>query len=128
MKLLLLSSLLLTTSCGKWYADWQGEIHKIEMNKKGEAMLLEAQSSRHVAVLEAQAKLESAKYLAEAEVERAKGVAQANAIIGDSLKNNDAYIRYLYISNLEKAESNPSVNTIYVATEAGIPVMEAGRR
>lgn len=125
MKFLLLLSMFSFVSCGKWYAEWQGEVHKIEQNKKGQAMLLEAESSRHVAVLEAQAKLESAKFLANAEVERAKGVAQANAIIGDSLKGNEAYLRYLYISNLEKAEANGSVNTIYIPTEAGLPILEA---
>ena len=44
--------------------------------------------------------MDSAKLLADAEVERAKGVAQANAIIGDSLKNNEEYLRYLYINGI----------------------------
>lgn len=125
MKAVLLIALLSLTSCGKWYADWQGEVHKIEQSKAGQARLLEAESSRHIAVLEAQAKLESAKFLADAEIARARGVAQANEIIGNSLKNNEAYLRYLYISNLEKAEANGSVNTIYIPTEAGLPILEA---
>lgn len=116
------------TGCGKWYAEWQGEVKKIELQKQGQAALLEAESSKKIAIESAKAALESAKLLADAEVERAKGVAKANEIIGDSLKGNEAYLRYLYISNLEKAENNGSVNTIYIPTEGGLPILEAGKR
>ena len=68
--------------------------------------------------------MESAELLAQAEITRAKGVAQANKIIGDSLKENEAYLRYLWINGLES--NNPTV--IYVPTEAGLPILEAGRR
>lgn len=123
MKYLIL--VLLLSSCGKWYAEWQGDIEKIKLQKNGEAQLLQAESSKKIAIEEAKAKLESAKLLSQAEVERARGVAEANAIIGNSLKGNEAYLRYLYISNLEKAEANGSVNTIYIPTEAGLPILEA---
>lgn len=92
----------------------------------GEAKLKEATYSKQVAVQEAQAKLDSSKLLAEAEVERAKGVAQANQIIGDSLKGNEDYLRYLYINGLTE---NPAAHeVIYIPTEAGIPILEAGRK
>jgi hypothetical protein len=91
---------------------------------EGQAVLAHAQSSREIAVAEAKAKMESADLLAQAEVKRAEGVAKANAIIGESLKNNEAYLRYLWISNLEA--NNPTV--IYVPTEAGLPILEAGKR
>lgn len=92
--------------------------------KEGEALLAHAQASKEVAVAEAKAKMESADLLAQAEVKRAVGVAQANKIIGDSLKNNDAYLRYLWIQNLENAKDG---QVIYVPTEAGLPILEAGR-
>jgi hypothetical protein len=60
---------------------------------------------------------------AEAEVERARGVAQANKIIGDSLKDNEGYLRYLWIDSLAHTQDK----VIYVPTEAGLPVLEAGR-
>ena len=128
MKILMIIILLFLTSCGKWGAEWRGEIKKIELQKDGEAALLEAENSKKVQIEDAKGKLEAAKLLAQAEVERAKGVAKANAIIGDSLKGNEAYLRYLYIANLEKAENNGSVNTIYIPTEAGLPILEAGKR
>lgn len=105
----------------------QGDGKKAELKAKGEADLLEAESSKKIAIEAAKAKFESSKMLAQAEVERAKGVAEANKIIGDSLKNNEGYLRYLYISNLEKAEGGGS-QVIYIPTEAGLPILESGKR
>lgn len=89
----------------------------------GKAELAKADWNRQIAVREAKAKQESAVLLAKAEVERAKGVAQANKIIGASLQQNEAYLRYLWIDNL-KNEKN---QVIYIPTEAGLPILEAGR-
>jgi regulator of protease activity HflC (stomatin/prohibitin superfamily) len=91
--------------------------------KEGEARLKEAESSRKIAVLEAEAKKESAVRLAEAEVARAVGVAEANKIIGESLKDNESYLRYLWIQGLQDGSSE----VIYVPTEANLPIMEATR-
>lgn len=128
MKKLLLSLVLLSnTGCGVWFAEWRGSVRKAELKAEGEAALLEAESTKQIAVESAKAQLTSAKLLADAEIERARGVAEANKIIGDSLKNNEAYLRYLYISNLEKAEGK-GVTTVYIPTEAGLPILEAGKR
>jgi len=118
-KIILLSCILSLSSCGVWYAEWQGNVKKAELKAKGEAELLESESSKKIAVESAKAQLESAKLLAQAEIERAKGAAEANKIIGDSLKGNDAYLKYLYITNLEKGGA---ANTVYVPTEAGLPL------
>lgn len=95
-----------------------------EQRMEGEAMLAHAQSSKEVAVAEAKAKMESADLLAQAEIKRAQGVAQANTIIGESLKNNEGYLRYLWIQNLENSQDH---QVIYVPTEAGLPILEADR-
>ena len=71
-----------------------------------------------VAEADGKAKLDSAKLLGDAEVERAKGVAQANKIIGDSLKGNDAYLRYLWINEISNQP-----NAMYIATEGGLPIL-----
>jgi regulator of protease activity HflC (stomatin/prohibitin superfamily) len=92
--------------------------------KEGEALLAHAQSSREVAVAEAKAKMEAATLLAQADTIRAHGVARSNEIIGKSLKNNEAYLHWLWIDNIEK---NPQA-VIYVPTEANLPILEAGRR
>jgi hypothetical protein len=93
--------------------------------KEGQAELQKAQWSKQVAIQEAKAKEESATLLADAEVERAKGVAQANKIIGDSLKNNEDYLRYLWITDVAGANVEKSV--VYVPTEANLPILEATR-
>ena len=90
----------------------------------GEAALAQATYDRQIAVAEAHAKMESAKLLADAEVERAKGVAKANKIIGDSLKDNEVYLKYLWVNNLENSKNQ----VIYIPTEANLPLLEAGKR
>ena len=105
-------------------AMWGGPRYGIYKHRlAGEAELANAEYSRQVAVREAQAKKDSAVLLAQAEVERARGVAQANKIIGDSLKDNEAYLRYLFVNNL--ADTKDQI--IYVPTEANLPILEAGR-
>jgi regulator of protease activity HflC (stomatin/prohibitin superfamily) len=91
---------------------------------QGEAELARAESNRQVAVREAQAKKDAASLLAEAEIARAKGVAEANHIIGASLKDNEAYLRYLWIDKMEGAKAQ----VIYVPTETGLPILEASRK
>lgn len=90
---------------------------------QGKAELAQADWNRQIAVREAQAKAEAALDLAQAEINRAKGVAAANKIIGDSLKDNEAYLRYLWIQNLQ----NDKNQVIYVPTEANLPILEANR-
>jgi hypothetical protein len=94
-----------------------------EQEKAGEAELAKADSNRKIAVLEAIAKAEAAKSLAQAEITRAEGVAQANKIIGESLRNNESYLRYLWVQSLQ----DKSKEVIYVPTEANLPILEASR-
>lgn len=89
----------------------------------GEASLAKAESSKQVMVQEAKAKLDSATLLADADIARAKGVAEANRIIGDSLKNNEAYLRYLFIEKLDNTQNQ----VIYIPTEANLPILESRR-
>lgn len=89
----------------------------------GKAELSKADWNRQIAVREAEAKKDAATLLADAEVEKAKGVAKANKIIGDSLKNNEGYLRYLWIDGLEKTNNR----IIYVPTETNLPILEATR-
>jgi hypothetical protein len=96
-----------------------------EQNLAGQALLAHARSAKEVAVAEARAKMESASLLAEAEVKRAEGVAKANKIIGDSLRENEAYLRYLWIQEVAGNQSGKTV--VYIPTEANLPILEANR-
>jgi regulator of protease activity HflC (stomatin/prohibitin superfamily) len=93
--------------------------------KEGQAELNQAQWNRQIAVQEAQAKKDSAILLADAEIERAKGVAKANQIIGESLKQNEQYLRYLWITDV--ANNGAGKTVVYVPTEANLPILEANR-
>lgn len=95
-----------------------------QQGKEGEAQLRKAEQNRQIAIQEAEAVKASATLLAQAEVERAKGVAEANAIIADGLGGPEGYLRYLWINKL----SENGQNVIYIPTETGMPILEAGKR
>jgi regulator of protease activity HflC (stomatin/prohibitin superfamily) len=90
----------------------------------GKAELAQADQNKQIAIAQSKAKAEAAQYEAEAEVTRAEGVAKANKIIGDSLKGNEDYLRYLWVNNIE---NNKNETVVYVPTEANMPILEATR-
>lgn len=92
--------------------------------QSGEAELAQAEYTRKVAVLEANAKRDAAQSLAAADTLRAHGVAESNRIIGQSLKQNDEYLTWLWIESLKEKGNE----VIYVPTEANLPVLEAMRK
>jgi len=103
---------------------WGGpawNVWRAEMS--GKAALAKAENERKVLIEEARARAEAAKYLSQAEIERAHGVAEANKIIADGLGGAEGYLRYLWINKL----GENSQDVIYIPTEAGIPLLEAGR-
>ena len=95
-----------------------------ERGLAGQAELKQAEQNRQIEVEEAKAKLESAELLNQAEVARARGLAEATALVVDSFGGPDAYLRYLWIQSLESNEAD----IIYVPTEAGLPILEAGKQ
>lgn len=99
------------------------KINVWKQSVKGQAELAHAEYNRKILICEAEAKMESSKHQAEAEIIRARGVAQANEIIGCSLRNNEAYLRYLWIQGLQTNQ----MQTVYIPTEAGLPILEANR-
>ena len=84
--------------------------------------LARAEIEKRILVEQARAERDSAVFEAEGEVNRAKGVAEANEIVNSSL--TPEYLRYHYINTLSKN----SQDVIYIPTEAGLPVLEAGKR
>ena len=94
------------------YSVWAKEL-------KGKAELKEAEYSKQILIEEAKANLEAEKLNAEAEVERAIGMAEAMEI--ENGKLTDTYIKYLWVRSMSGNEAN----TIYIPTEAGLPILEA---
>ena len=93
--------------------------------QSGKAELAQAEQNRQIAILEAKAKEESALHLAKAEINRAEGVAGANRIIGESLKENEDYLKYLWITDVAGANLDKTV--VYIPTETNLPILEANR-
>jgi len=125
--ILILLIALSFTSC----YDFNREQNELDAESNGRAILLEAESSKKAAIEEAKARKESAALDAEtkliqeqasadARVIEAKSIAEANRLIGESLRNNDAYLKYLMITGMSDAKSR-----IYIPTEAGLPILEA---
>lgn len=112
----LIISILLMAGCPQ-YNVW-------EQGLTGQAELARAEQNRQIAIEEALAKKESAQHEADAEAIRATGVKAANQTIAEGLGGPEGYLRYLYINALQAT----SCETIYVPTEAGLPIMEATRR
>lgn len=82
-------------------------VYNAEMS--GKAELAQAEQNRQIQIAQSKAKAEAAEFEANAEITRAKGVAQANKIIGDSLKGNEDYLRYLWVNNIENAKNQTVV-------------------
>ena len=89
----------------------------------GRAALAEATFSKQVKQEEAKANLEAEKLNAQAEIERAKGAAESISIESGRLTEN--YIRYLWVRQQDDLNDK---TVIYIPTEGGLPLLEAGRR
>ncbi|MFN9250131.1 MAG: hypothetical protein ACK58O_03450 [Brevundimonas sp.] len=94
----------------------------------GRAAYEEAVQNRRIRVLEAQAALDAARLTAQAEVERARGTNEANRIMAESLGGPENYLRLAYIDMLRETADQQDRQIIYIPTEAGMPILEAGRR
>jgi regulator of protease activity HflC (stomatin/prohibitin superfamily) len=108
---------------GVWGAYKNVQVWGAQMN--GRAVLAEAEFSRQVRVEEARAKEEAATLEGQAELTRAQFAAQANAELQEGLGGPENYLRWRYITMLEETGSAGQI--IYIPTEAGMPILEAGR-
>ena len=101
------------------YNVWRTKIAIESAQNMGKAEMARAEQNRMIQIEEAKANLESQKLNSLAEIERAKGMAQAIEIENGKLTTK--YIQYLWVRNIDKMEGDK----IYIATEAGLPLLEA---
>lgn len=94
-------------------------------HKRGAADLAQAQNEQQIQVAQAQGRLKAAELNKEAEIIDASAVAKSVEIIGTALHNNAGYLQWKWIHMMEERDSG---DTIYVPTEAGLPILEAGKR
>jgi regulator of protease activity HflC (stomatin/prohibitin superfamily) len=94
-----------------------------EQEMSGKAEFAKAEQNRKIRIEEAKANLESEKLNAQAEIERAKGAAKAIEIENGAI--TPTYIQYLWVRQQNLSGNNSKI--IYIPTEAGLPLLEAGR-
>lgn len=106
-----------------WALEMQGKAALAEAEWTKRIAIEEARAANESATLQAEARIKQETANAEAEIIRARGVAEANQIIAEGLRGNTEYLQYLWIQKL-----NNQGQVIYVPTEAGLPLLEAGKR
>jgi selenocysteine lyase/cysteine desulfurase len=123
MDLLFISTILVVVILLGWlligYPLWNVWASK----QRGEAALQEAMNEQRIQLAEAQARREAATINKEAAIIEAEAVAEQVSRIGKELTHHDLYLKWQWIRMMEEREGE----TIYVPTEAGLPILEAGR-
>lgn len=93
-------------------------------HREGMADLMMARNEQQVQVAEAHGRLDAAQLNKKAAVVEAEAVALQIEAIGKQLTAHDLYLKWQWIKMMEM---RPESSTIYVPTEANIPILEATR-
>lgn len=94
-------------------------------HQEGLADLQMAKNEQQIQVAKAQARVDAAELNKKAAVIEAEAVALQIQAIGAQLTEHGLYLRWQWIKMMEE---RPESSTIYVPTEANIPILEVGRR
>ncbi len=92
-------------------------------HKDGEADLARAKNEQNIQIAEAQSRLNAAELNKKAAIIEASAVAEQIKSIGENLQHHDLYLKWQWIKMMEDRKGS----TIYVPTEAGLPILEANR-
>lgn len=95
-------------------------------HKNGQADLARSQNEQMIQVAEAQGRVNAAELNKKAAIIEAEAVAAQIKAIGENLTEHDLYLRWQWINMMEQSEAKRE--TIYVPTEANLPILEATRR
>ncbi len=95
-------------------------------HQRGLADLQQAKNEQQIQIAQAQSRLDAASLNKQAAIIEAEAVAAQIQAIGDKLTKHDLYLRWQWIKMMEDTAGEH--NTIYVPTEANIPILEAGAR
>ena len=104
---------------------WIYPIYNIwRSRKRGQADLAEEQFEQQIQIATAQGRYNAAELNKKAAIIEAEAVATQITTIGEHLKEHDLYLRWQWIEMMKHRDGE----TIYVPTEANLPVLEATRR
>lgn len=98
--------------------------HVWASRKAGEADLQKANNEQQIQIAVARARFDAAELNKKAAIVEAEAVAEQIKRIGDQLTQHDLFLRWQWIKMMEDRTGE----TIYVPTEANLPLLEAGRR
>jgi len=94
-------------------------------HQRGLADLQQAKNEQQIQVAQAQGRLDAAELNKKAAIVEAEAVAAQIERIGAGLTQHDLYLKWQWIRMMEERDSG---ETIYVPTEANLPLLEATRR
>jgi len=117
--------LIITTSVLFW-ALWLWGFPRYRVwfaHQKGLADLARAQNEQQIQVAHASGRLKAADLNKRAAIIEAEAVSKQIEVIGTNLKEHDLYLRWQWIKMMEERQGS----TIYVPTEANLPILEATR-
>jgi hypothetical protein len=93
-------------------------------HQRGLADLAAARNEQQIQIAKAQSRLDAADLNKQTAVIEAQAVALQIEAIGKQLTTHDLYLKWQWIKMMEE---RPESSTIYVPTEANIPILEATR-
>jgi hypothetical protein len=93
-------------------------------HQRGLADLAQARNEQAIQIARAQARLDAADLNKKAAIIEAEAVAAQIQAIGEGLTKHELYLRWQWIKMMEERDGD---ETIYVPTEANLPILEAGR-
>jgi hypothetical protein len=94
-------------------------------HQSGLADLTKAKNEQQIQIAKAQSRLDAAELNKQAAVIEAQAVGLQIAEIGEKLTTHNLYLQWQWIKMME---DRPNGATIYVPTECGLPILEAGRK
>jgi hypothetical protein len=114
------------TSC----YDFNRQQERLDRENDGKGILMKARYEKQARIEEAKANYESAKLEAQTKQIRAEANSKAKAIealakakaikfVSDAIQNNPDYIKYIMVDGMYNHGK-----TIYIPTEAGLPIIE----
>lgn len=92
--------------------------------QQGVAELQQARNEQQIQIAEAQSRFDAAELNKKAAIIEAQAVSEQIKVIGVQLSAHDLYLKWQWIKMMEDREGE----TIYVPTEANLPILEANRR
>lgn len=93
-------------------------------HQEGLADLQRAKNEQQIQIAQAQSRYDAASLNKKAAIIEAEAVAEQVKAIGAELTRHDLYLKWQWIKMMEERPEN---STIYVPTEAGLPILEASR-